>query len=82
MRYLLKMIFNIAVSDRDDDGNAAGSGDKISMQQVQELIELCEAVEADKQAFCRYFKIEGIAELPAKDFQRAVAALNKKRSGK
>lgn len=82
MRYLLKMIFNIAVSDRDDDGNSAGSGDKISMQQVQELIEICEAVEADKEAFCRYFKIEGIAELPAKDFQRAVAALNKKRSAK
>ena len=82
MRYLLKMIFNIAVSDKDDDGNAAGSGDKISMDQVQELIALCEAVEADKEAFCRYFKIEGIAEMPTKDFQRAVAALNKKRSPK
>lgn len=82
MRYLLKMIFNIAVSDKDDDGNAAGSGDKISMDQVQELIALCEAVEADKEAFCKYFRIEGIAEMPAKDFPRAVAALNKKRSPK
>jgi hypothetical protein len=26
MRYLLKMIFNIAVSDKDDDGNAAANG--------------------------------------------------------
>jgi hypothetical protein len=79
MRYLLKMIFNIAVSDKDDDGNAAGSGDKIGMDQVQELIRLCEEVDADKEAFCRYFKIEAFPDLPAKDFTRAVSALNKKR---
>lgn len=82
MRYLLKMIFNIAVSDKDDDGNAAGSGDKISMDQVQELIRLCEEVDADKEAFCRYFKIEAFPDLPAKDYTRAVTALNKKRSPK
>jgi hypothetical protein len=79
MRYLLKMIFNIAVSDKDDDGNSAGSGDKIGMDQVQELIRLCEEVDADKEAFCRYFKIEAFPDLPAKDFTRAVSALNKKR---
>jgi hypothetical protein len=66
----------------DDDGKDGGSGDKISMDQVQELIALCEAVDADKEAFCKYFRIEGIAEMPAKDFPRAVAALNKKRAAK
>lgn len=77
-RYLLKMIFNIAIGD-DDDGNAAGAGEKISLAQVEELIALCEEVEADKEAFCKYFRIAGIAEMPAKDFERAKAALNKKR---
>lgn len=80
MRYLLKMIFNIAVSDKDDDGNAAGSGDKISQDQAAELIALCDEVGADKRAFCEYFKIDGIAMMPAKDFDRAKAALNKKRA--
>lgn len=80
MRYLLKMIFNIAVSDKDDDGNAAGSGEKISLAQVEELIALCEDVSADKEAFCKYFKINGIADMAANDFDRAVAALNKKRT--
>lgn len=80
-RYLLKMIFNIAIGD-DDDGNAAGSGDKISLEQVEELIALCDEVAADKEAFCKYFRIGGIAQMPAKDFPRAVAALNKKRSAK
>jgi hypothetical protein len=82
MRYLLKMIFNIAVSDRDDDGNAAGSGEKISLAQVQELLALCEEVGADKEAFCRYFRVDGFPSIPAKDFDRAKAALNKKRSAK
>ena len=78
-RYLLGMIFNLVIGD-DDDGNTAGSGDKITMDQVQELIALCEEVSADKEAFCKYFRIEGIAEMPTKDFPRAIAALNKKRA--
>lgn len=82
MRYLLKMIFNIAVSDKDDDGNAAGSGEKISLAQVEELIALCEDVSADKEALCRYFKVDGFASILVKDFPRVVAALNKKRSAK
>lgn len=90
MRYLLKMIFNIAVSDKDDDGNAAGSGEKISPAQAEELKLLCHAVAEEKgldasdamRTFCDYFKINGFAELPAKDFDRAKIALNKKRSAK
>jgi len=82
MRYLLKMIFNIAVSDKDDDGNSAGSGDKISQDQATELIALCDEVGADKRAFCEYFGIEGIPMLAAKDFNRAKSALNKKRGQK
>lgn len=82
MRYLLKMIFNIAVSDKDDDGNSAGSGEKISLAQVEYIIALCEEVSADKEAFCRYFKIDSIAAMTTKDFDRAVTALNKKRSAK
>lgn len=90
MRYLLKMIFNIAVSDKDDDGNSAGSGEKISAAQAEELKLICQAIADEKgldasatmRTFCDYFKIGGFAELPAKDFDRAKIALNKKRSGK
>lgn len=78
-RYLLGMIFNLVIGE-DDDGNAAGSGDKISQDQVEELIALCDEVGADKRAFCNYFKVDGIAMLAAKDFDRAKSALNKKRA--
>lgn len=53
---------------------------RISPEQVQTLVDLCDEIGVDKQAFCNYFKINGIAELPPKDFDRAIAALNKKRA--
>lgn len=80
-RYSLVQALGLAASN-DDDGKSAGTGDKISMDQVQELIALCEEVSADKEAFCRYFKIEAFPDLPAKDFDRAITALNKKRAAK
>jgi hypothetical protein len=80
MRYLLKMIFNIAVSDRDDDGNAAAdSGDRITQDQVGELVALADDVGADKARFCKYFKVESFAAIPANRFKAAVDALNAKR---
>jgi hypothetical protein len=80
MRYLLKMIFNIAVSDKDDDGNAAG-GEVINHDQVVSLVELIESVGADKAKFLRFFKVESLTELPAKRYQEAVNMLNAKARG-
>jgi len=83
MRYLLKMIFNIAVSDRDDDGNAASdNGATITQVQLNELVALADEVGADKAAFCKYMGVESLAALPAKSYERAKAALNRKRSQK
>lgn len=80
MRYLLKMIFNVAISDRsDDDGNAAGNGEKISEEQVAELQSLIMDVGADLPRFFKYMKIESLADIQAKEFARAKAALESKR---
>lgn len=81
-RYLLKGIFNVAVGEDDDDGNAAEGLETISQIQAAELVALCDEVGADKRAFCKYFEIGGIAMMPVKDFNRAKTALNKKRSAK
>jgi hypothetical protein len=81
MRYLLKMIFNIAVSDKDDDGNAAAAtgGGVITEQQAKDIKAKCDQVAAGfDESFCNYFQIETIADLPAKDYQRALTALKKK----
>lgn len=80
-RYSLVQMLGLAAS-ADDDGKAGADGGAISLEQVEELVALADEVGADKEAFCRYFKVDGFADIPAKDFPRAVAALNKKRSPK
>lgn len=77
-RMTLKAALGLAASDDDDGAASAGSPDTVSEEKLAQLIELAEAVSADKAAFCKYMKIKSLADLPAKDFDRAVAALNKK----
>jgi len=76
-RYSLVQMLGLAAA-KDDDG-AAAPGNAISLEQVEELVTLADEVGADKEAFCRYFKVGGFADISTKDFPRAVAALNKKR---
>jgi hypothetical protein len=77
-RYLLKGIFNIAVGE-DDDGNRAGDTQgPITASQAQTIRDLIERSGSDVEKFCAYFQIEAIPDLKAKDYQRAIAAINLK----
>lgn len=78
-RYLLKMIFNIAVGP-DDDGNSVGATSKISDEQLRSLIDLCDEVEADKRKFCEFMGVTGLAEITVKELPRAIRALNDKKA--
>jgi hypothetical protein len=80
-RMTLKAALGLAVSN-DDDGKQADTADAISLEQVEQLVALADEVDADKEAFCRYFRVGGMAEITTKDFPRAIAALNKKRAAK
>lgn len=80
-RYSLVQMLGLAAA-RDDDGKAAGDASNISLEQLEQLVALADEVGADKEAFCRYFKVDGFADIKVKDFDRAKAALNKKRSAK
>lgn len=80
-RMTLKAALGLAASE-DDDGKSAEASDTISLEQVEQLVALADDVGADKEAFCRYFRVGGFADITNKDFARAVAALNKKRSAK
>lgn len=84
-RYLLKLIFNIAVGD-DDDGNKAGDTNaRITEEQARTIRDLIERSGADIEKFCAYFKVEAVPDLKAKDYERAIAAINlreKKAGGK
>ncbi|HVZ60661.1 MAG TPA: ERF family protein [Terriglobales bacterium] len=73
-RYLLKLIFNIAVGD-DDDGNAGGNI-PITEEQLAKLSEMMEQADADPEKFCKYMKVEALKDITTKHYGRALEALN------
>ena len=82
-RYALKAALGLAAS-ADDDGTgngspAGGNLNTISEEQVVKLAELIKETKSNLDLFCQYFRIETLGALPTKDFDRAVAALEKKR---
>lgn len=77
-RYSLVQMLGLAASD-DDDGKAGGAGEKITEAQALELIDLCEAVGAERPKFLKYLKIETLDDLPVARFAEAKAALEAKR---
>lgn len=78
MRYLLLMIFNIAVSRRadDDDGNAAGVSEFVTEDQAIALRERVEAIGASVRQFCNFLRVDGIAKIPANRLDEAKIALD------
>lgn len=78
-RGLLKMIFNIAEGESDDDGNAAGDTNaKITEDQVATIRGMIERTGTDLEKFCAYLKVDALPNLKVKDFPRAIQALNLK----
>lgn len=76
MRYLLKMIVNVAIGEDDTDGNTA---ETISAAQVADLEALISEVGADRAMFLRFCKAESLSQIPASKYRQAVAALERKR---
>ncbi len=81
-RYSLVQALGLAAADDDDGvkGGGAGGGATISEDQFAQIAELADDVGADKAAFCKYLKVPSLSQIPAKDFDRAIAALNRKRA--
>jgi len=80
-RYALKAALGLAASADDDGNNSAGGNlaDTISEEQCSKLGDLIKETKSNLDLFCRYFKIETLPALPAKDFDRAIAALEAKK---
>lgn len=78
-RYSLVQMLGLAASN-DDDGKAGGSAEKITDEQAKEITAKCkEVADGFDESFCNYFGIEAIADLPAKEYQRALFAIGKKK---
>lgn len=85
-RYALQTAFGIPAED--DDGHAATGGGQsqtgavsprlITAEQLAELQQLADEAKPDLEAFCTFYKIGSLPELPADQFAHARAALQAK----
>lgn len=78
-RMTLKAALGLAASS-DDDGQSQDTGELITETQRDALLKLIDEVGGSVGVFCKYFKIDAVAGLPASQYQRAVAALEAKRA--
>lgn len=75
-RYTLKAALGIA-AENDDDGQGAGGADAqpVTDEQLLELQTLVSTTGADTAKFCRYMRVESLADITQARFQEAVSAL-------
>jgi len=78
-RYGTLSILNIKVSGEDDDANSAVPEACISKAQRDQINSALDELAADKPAFCRYLKVEAVADILARDFDKAWKAVEAKR---
>lgn len=76
-RYLLCMIFNVSLTDDDNDGEVISP---ITVHQWRELADLIAETKSDQAQFLAFMKIGDLADMPQHDFQKAKTALLKKKS--
>jgi hypothetical protein len=80
-RYVFGNAFNVATTDKDDDGNAAGRDfvTTITNEQAKELETLIVETGANHGKFLSIARAETINDILAKDFAGLKALLNKKK---
>lgn len=89
-RYLTCMMFDLAIKDDDDDGNAAGIQDApalgadgfISAKQRHMLEKRLQDAGGDLGRFCSYLKISDLERLPARRMNEAMTLIDAKAAEK
>jgi hypothetical protein len=79
-RYALQALFGIPAVD-DDGESAMIRGDKPSLideSQLAVIFDLLEKTDSDIEKFCKAFHIEGVEAMLSSQFDKAMAALNRK----
>lgn len=82
MRYLLKMIFNVAVGEEDVDGNDVSPVETITEEQEIQINDMLEATGSDKAKFLKWLKVDSVSAIPAKSFDSVMVTLKQKEKAK
>ena len=79
-RYTLKSALGIAVSNDTDAKQPEAPDEPITDEQRDDLLELIKATETDVSKFCKFLKINSVAEMPMSKLGKAEAMLNAKKA--
>ena len=74
-RNLLKLIFNLATVDADDDGNAAGAGEKISADEAAAIRDMLKAAKMPEARFLKWAKAKKIEDIGVEYYESCVEAI-------
>ena len=75
-RYLTCMIFNVALTNDDTDGNEISP---ITARQARDLEALLTETGADRAKFLAFLRVDDLADLSSRDYPKARAALEQKK---
>lgn len=79
-KYMAIMTFCIPVDgDNDADATTHELSSKITEQQAADLAAMVSEVGADLGAFCKYFKLSKLSDMPSASYSKAISMLEEKR---
>jgi hypothetical protein len=76
-RYLTKLIFNIALTNEDNDGQ--GEKETVNEEQIANIKALLTEVGKDEKKFLTWAKVDSIAEIPAASYGEVIKTLESMR---
>lgn len=79
-RYTATALLNLNVAGEDDDGNLAGIGELVTQSQIEALQTLIEDTETDIEQFCKFQKIDALANMPLSQLGKAIKLLEVKKA--
>lgn len=84
MRYLLKMIFNVAIGEDDDDGNGANGTptEYVTEKQAAEMRDIIEGAGLNAKKFLDWLKVDSLEMIPAHAHKVALDTLKAQAKGK
>lgn len=80
-RYSAMMLLNIRTKGLDDDGHKAGltnDDDPIDDEAIAKIFDLLKRTGSDQEKFCKYMGVGIVADIPRKDYGRALERLHTK----
>jgi len=78
MRYLLKMIFNVAIGEDDSDGNLGDPPTVITSIELDNLIQLIEDAGAEKAKICEWAEVGDLRDMSQDKYAKVVQSLTKR----